>query len=699
MPPLKRLVRVSFVLLLLVILFNIASWFSVTQLSAQNRLCEAGGNSSARQQVYLQQVAGKVSALSIHHHFSTDQFNNQLKYLEQAAAHFRAGQVELRQIGRALAAGEDATRVQALLGRSEAAYAIVQARAHQALESAVANRTDPGDPVPFHAATGEYLPLMQQLHAQFLHMEQNTQARIETMNRATIISLIACLLFLAILVIAPIFRQSTRTYEELQRSLGEVRDSGALLRTVIDATPDLMFVVDGEQRFRFVNQALATELGTTPEALVGRGMAPTLLQGVAPGHDAFWSAPGNQDEELMEATVQGPGGTRYLTLHRSLLRNGQGGHLGYFGRVHDITSFVEAERQIQESERKYRGLFESNPMPMWIFDRNTLRFLEVNAMAVAHYGYSAAEFATMTILDIRPPEDHGRLLQVTQAPRSGERLQQGVWTHLLRDGRRIFVEVISHSIEYNGRPAVLVLAKDITRNIELQHELLEEKIAHQRSIARATVVVQEKERNEIGRELHDNVNQVLTSVKLHLEIMGTPGADAEKHRVHSLQMVASAIQEIRRLSRSLVPHALNDVGLTSAVDDLVEGLNNLGAVRFTFSHSGLDENGLPSGLKLTMLRIIQEQTTNILKYAGASEASVELEQEGCEIRLRITDNGVGFDPEQNRKGIGITNIMNRADIYHGVLSLQTAPGAGCVLSVSFDLNKVYRLEESSFEKA
>ncbi|RYY92974.1 MAG: PAS domain S-box protein, partial [Chitinophagaceae bacterium] len=568
---------------------------------------------------------------------------NQVQILRQAATRFNSGQAELRRIAWELPEADETNKVRALLARSEAPFAVIQARARGALDSPGVARSEVVDEASLYTAAGEYGPILQQLRARFARIEESTEAGIEATNRATISSLIACLLFLCILVIAPIFRQSTRNYLDLQRSLEELRNNSALLRTVIDATPDLLFVVDGEQRFRFVNESLATGLGTTPEALIGRDATPELLQAVTPGQEDFWTAAGSSDEVSTGATVQGGQGTRHLTLHRTALRNAQGEFLGYFGRVHDITSFVEAERQIQESERKYRGLFESNPMPMWIFDRETLRFLEVNAMAIAHYGYTAPEFASMTIMDIRPSEDHDRLLEVTHAPRLGERMMQGLWTHILHDGRRIYVEVISHSIVYNNRPATLVLAKDVTSNIELQQELLEEKIAHQRAIARATVVVQEKERNEIGRELHDNVNQVLTSVKLHLECMGDPGADQEKHRLHSLQMLSSAIQEIRRLSRSLVPHALNDVGLLPAIADLLEGLNSLGPVHFNLKEADIDEATLPAGLKLTMLRIIQEQTTNVLKYANASNAQVELYQNGQQVHLRITDNGVGFD--------------------------------------------------------
>jgi PAS domain S-box-containing protein len=575
MPPLKRLVRFSFLLLFAVIFFNVVGYFLINNQSAQNRLCEEGENTAASQQIYMQQIVGKIAALSIHHHFSQDQFSNQLAYLRAASSSFRAGQEELQQIVARLEAGGQ-RGLKTRLDSTSTAYSLIYKQAQALLEVSHPNKIEFQEPGRLYGASAAYLPQMKALHDQFRQLELATEKHIENLNQALIISMILCLLYLAMLVIAPIFRQSTRNYEGLQQSLEEVR-----------RTKDLL----------------------------------------------------------------------------------------------------------HQSERKYRDLFESSPLPMWIYDLETLRFIEINQMAVDHYGYSADEFLQMTILDIRPAEDRDKVAQVALKHKAMERVNaHGNWRHVKKSGQQIFVETSSHKISYNGKPAMLILSKDVTRNIELQNELLEERIAHQREIARASIMVQEKERNEIGRELHDNVNQILTSVKLHLEFMGNNGADTEKHRQISLNMVSNVIQEIRRLSRSLVPPTLDDVGLVPSISDLMESINTIGTIRMHFEHKEFEEDVLPPGLKLTLLRIIQEQTTNILKYARATEARIGLWQEGPLLYLRISDNGVGFDPEKVRKGIGLTNIMNRADIYHGQLDLQSMPGKGCMLGVSFDLDKVLELD-------
>ena len=353
---------------------------------------------------------------------------------------------------------------------------------------------------------------------------------------------------------------------------------------------------------------------------------------------------------------------------------------------HNQKERAEAEKKIGESEEKYRNLFQNNPLPMWIYNPATLRFLEVNQMAVQHYGYSESEFLSMSVMEIRPEKERQRLEKIIAEKREQDRMyKRGVWTHLKKNGEAIFVDIISHDIRYGNVKAVLVLANDVTMQMDLQQQIIREKVARQREIAKATIDVQERERNEIGRELHDNVNQVLTTAKLHLDYMGNGCPDVEKHRTISMGLIHAAIDEIRRLSRSLVPATLKDVGLRASIEELIHHINLLGVIKITFKEKGLKEKNLAPDFALTLYRIIQEQTTNILKYAEATQAVIELKQEGQKICLEVRDNGKGFDPSHQRKGVGLANIVNRADVYQGTVDIEVAPGRGCCVKVCFQV--------------
>ncbi len=135
-------------------------------------------------------------------------------------------------------------------------------------------------------------------------------------------------------------------------------------------------------------------------------------------------------------------------------------------------------------------------MPMWVFDPETLRFLEVNEAAIQHYGYTYEEFLSKTIMTIRPTED--AVLLAAELYNGGIRkdnLKKGVWRHIKKNGEIIFAEIASHAIEYRNRAATLVLANEVTEKIILEKELNEQRVTRQRQITEAVILAQEKGKN------------------------------------------------------------------------------------------------------------------------------------------------------------------------------------------------------------
>ena len=142
-----------------------------------------------------------------------------------------------------------------------------------------------------------------------------------------------------------------------------------------------------------------------------------------------------------------------------------------FGMI--LTLLEEQKADSDARSQEYRVLFEDNPHPMWIFDIDTLRFLKVNDAAISRYGYSQEEFCSMSLRDIRPQEEVEALEQTVASSSNSESvLISGPWTHILRDGRRIQVEVSSHSIRFEGRLARFSLVQDVTERQQLHQQLL-----------------------------------------------------------------------------------------------------------------------------------------------------------------------------------------------------------------------------------
>jgi diguanylate cyclase (GGDEF)-like protein/PAS domain S-box-containing protein len=154
----------------------------------------------------------------------------------------------------------------------------------------------------------------------------------------------------------------------------------------------------------------------------------------------------------------------------------------FVNRFEDITDWEQTAKNLQDADERTRYLFENNPNPMWIYDLETLRFLAINQAAINHYGYSKEEFLSMTLQDIRPPEDIPRLLEsVANARFSIGLTEPELWRHCKKDGSQIFVSISSHTLIYNNRQCKIILINDVTQKIQAE-EALKKAEAKYRSI-------------------------------------------------------------------------------------------------------------------------------------------------------------------------------------------------------------------------
>jgi PAS domain S-box-containing protein len=242
-----------------------------------------------------------------------------------------------------------------------------------------------------------------------------------------------------------------------------------LFRTLIDRSSDAIEVLDPETlRFIDMNEKACQDLGYSREELLSLTV-----------HDIDPDLYGQKQDEISE-TMQKNGSALFESRHKRKdgsvfpvevnTKRVQLDQLYSVNVVRDITERKLAENALRQREASFRYLFANNPHPMWVYDVETLAFLEVNETAVAKYGYSRHEFLQMRITDIRPAEDVSRLLAHVEAKRP-EIQFSGEWRHRLKDGSVIDVEIISHRMEFAARKAALVVAHDIT-----EHKRAEEAI-------------------------------------------------------------------------------------------------------------------------------------------------------------------------------------------------------------------------------
>jgi PAS domain S-box-containing protein len=247
--------------------------------------------------------------------------------------------------------------------------------------------------------------------------------------------------------------------------------------------------------------------------------------------------------------------------------------------------------------------------------------------------------------------------------------------------------------DHSGKIARMVGSmQDVTDKKELEKKLLKQEVDKQKVIAQAVVNAQEKERAEIGKELHDNVNQILSTAKLYLELAQTDDNSRLDLISRSTNNISLAINEIRTISRSLVPPSIGDLGLIDSVQDLVENIKATRRLHVEFYYSGTIDNILDEKRKLMLFRIIQEQVNNVLKHAAAKNLVIELiaDSEGHAVDLTISDDGKGFelDKVRSKKGVGLSNIASRAQLFNGSVHIVTALNEGCKLKINVPISNI-----------
>jgi len=234
---------------------------------------------------------------------------------------------------------------------------------------------------------------------------------------------------------------------------------------------------------------------------------------------------------------------------------------------------------------------------------------------------------------------------------------------------------------------IMGAAQNITERKNLEEELLRNELDKQKAINQATVDSQEQERSEIGKELHDNVNQILTTTKLYLDLASSNDGLKDELIKKSSKNIITVINEIRELSRSLMDPTIGDLGLIDSINDLIESINLTGKLHISLDADRKLESVLSQNHQLTIFRILQEALNNSIKYANATTVDINFKLRGASAELVITDDGMGFEPSGVKMGAGLKNIQNRVYLMNGTYRMLSAPNQGCKIIINFPIVK------------
>ena len=352
----------------------------------------------------------------------------------------------------------------------------------------------------------------------------------------------------------------------------------------------------------------------------------------------------------------------------------------------DISARKVFEEGLKVSEEKYRNLFNANPSSIIICNPYTYSIIEVNEAAIKEFGYSKKEFLKMSTTDLVLPKEVAKLKRLYKKMQASADLKsQNIWEVITSKGEIKQMDATARAINYYGQQAMLTIANNISEKVNLEKKLEEERLKKQHEITTAVITAQEQERELLGKELHDNINQILATTKLYIEYALANDEMRESLLTSSKGFITSAVAELRNLSKTLLPPSLGEVGLIMALDELTESIVPVNKFKMHNDWQDLDETCLTEKLKLTIFRIIQEQLSNILKHSYAKNVWIKIKNKKKRLHITVKDDGVGFNVNEKSKGVGLKNITSRAALHNGIMKLTSEKGNGCTLSLKFNL--------------
>ncbi|GAB4093250.1 sensor histidine kinase [Flaviaesturariibacter terrae] len=465
---------------------------------------------------------------------------------------------------------------------------------------------------------------------------------------------------------------SRRVAEEKQRNYErKLREQSDIMTAVLEQMQDAFVTISKEGKILYWN--------AQAETLLGRNRKDTL------GQNLFELIPHIRETEVWDVFQQilsnpapihseffGPRTGRWFELNAYTSQKG----ISIFFR--DVTRRRANERTLDQLSLVAKKT--SNIVALSDLEQ---RIIWVNEAFTRITGYTAEEAIGRHNSEVFDgPLTDPEVVEFVRNCRNGRKAFRVEALNYKKNGELYWADISCQPVfNENGElQHFFSIANDITERKRLQEQLDEEMRQRQQMITAAAIKAQESERALVSQELHDNVNQVLTTVKLYTELCRDGIGDQKELMNKSVQLLQRSITEIRSLSKRLSAPSLGEIRLRDSVHELTNAVAATNKLQVTLDTTPLDEGvEVEQDVHLAIYRILQEQLTNVLKHAGATTVEIRFSVKGAQLELQIQDNGQGFDPRRKRNGIGITNMMTRAESVHGFLQIDTAPGEGCTL--------------------
>lgn len=448
-----------------------------------------------------------------------------------------------------------------------------------------------------------------------------------------------------------------KTAEAIRKSQEQLRESEERYRALFEHNPLMIFTVDENGTTRSVNKEGARQLGYRSEELVGKQVLEVFHKDDRAAVQRSFTDCLRTPDQVVRWEFRKVRKTGEVLWVREIIRPVCSKDSGIVALIvcEDITEWKRAQQALSESEERYRQMFENNPLPMYVYDLETLEFLAVNDSAVQHYGYSREEFLRMTIEGIRPAEDTPKIRGIIEENPDRARLA-GPLRHTKKDGTVIQVDVNSHGINFGGRRARVVLINDVTERKKAEQALL-----HSQKLESVGLLA-----GGIAHDFNNLLMGVLGNSDLALQQL-EKGSKIEAH----IQQIKNASLKAAELCRQLLAYSgkgrfdLSFLDLNAMIQDLMTLLKHSIHKGITLRLNLDPELPAVLGDKVQVQQVIMNLVINSSEAIGGSEGEIFITtkkvradrdylqcehlvqdlREGDYVLFEVKDTGCGMDPE------------------------------------------------------
>ena len=363
--------------------------------------------------------------------------------------------------------------------------------------------------------------------------------------------------------------------------------------------------------------------------------------------------------------------------------------VGLQGVSRNVTERRQAEEAIRQSEEKYRSVVERSTDGVAIIQDGLIKY--ANPALTKMTGYDSEVLNTPFISYIHPQE-MDRVMRFYQRRMAGAEAParyESALTH--KDGTRIEAEMDGGIILYEGKPANLVIIRDITDRKRAENELRQSRELL-RGLSGHLEACRERERSVVAREIHDDLGQTLTALKIQLRWLEKRLPQDEELLIEKarsmVELVDTTVQSVKRIYSGLRPFLLDDLGLAAAIEWMAQRFQEQTGVECEV-RIGSKETDVDKNLATALFRIFQETLTNVGRHAHATRVTVTLKEKAGRLNLTVSDNGKGMTEGQviDSKSFGLIGIRERVRALGGEANITGAPDKGTTVTVSIPLEE------------